>query len=64
MEKLNYDLIDNIEFEGINHNDYPDYCDAYIISADYDGREMTEDEIEELNDDSGFVYDKLMNFLY
>jgi hypothetical protein len=64
MEKLNYDLIDNIEFEGIDHNDYPDYCDAYIISADYDGREMTEDEIEELNDDSGFVYDKLMNFLY
>jgi hypothetical protein len=64
MEKLNYDLIDNIEFEGIDHNDYPDYCDVYIISADYDGREMTEDEIEELNDDSGFVYDKLMNFLY
>jgi hypothetical protein len=64
MEKLNYDLIDNIEFEGIDPNDYPDYCDAYIISADYDGREMTEDEIEELNDDSGFVYDKLMNFLY
>jgi hypothetical protein len=64
MEKLNYDLIDNIEFEGIDHNDYPDYCDAYIISADYGGREMTEDEIEELNDDSGFVYDKLMNFLY
>lgn len=64
MEKLNYDLIDNIEFEGIDHNDYPDYCDAYIISADYNGREMTEDEIEELNDDSGFVYDKLMNFLY
>jgi hypothetical protein len=64
MEKLNYDLIDNIEFEGIDPNDYPDYCDAYIISADYNGREMTEDEIEELNDDSGFVYDKLMNFLY
>jgi hypothetical protein len=64
MEKLNYDLIDNIEFDGIDHNDYPDYCDAYIISADHDGREMTEDEIEELNDDSGFVYDKLMNFLY
>jgi hypothetical protein len=64
MGKLNYDLIDNIEFEGINHNDYPDYCDAYIISAEYDGREMTEGEIEELNNDLSFVYEKLMDFLY
>jgi hypothetical protein len=64
MGKLNYDLIDNIEFEGINHNDYPDYCDAYIISAEYDGREMTEEEIEELNNDLSFVYEKLMDFLY
>jgi hypothetical protein len=64
MKKLNYNLIDNIEFEGIDPNDHPDYCDAHIISADYDGREMTEDEIEELNNDSGFVYEKLMDFLY
>jgi hypothetical protein len=64
MGKLNYDLIDNIEFEGIDHNDYPDYYDACIISAEYDGREMTEEEIEELNNDLSFVYEKLMDFLY
>jgi len=28
--KLNYDAIDDITFDGIDHNDYPDYCDAYI----------------------------------
>ena len=42
--------IDNIVFDGIDHKDYPDYCDAYIVSADYMGREMTDKEIEQLQD--------------
>jgi hypothetical protein len=63
MKKLNYSLIDNIEFDGIDYDDYPDYCDAYITSADYDGREMTESELEELNNDLDFVYESLMSYL-
>jgi hypothetical protein len=63
MKKLNYSLIDNIEFDGIDYDDYPDYCDAYITSADYDGREMTENELEELNNDLDFVYESLMSYL-
>jgi hypothetical protein len=61
---LDYKKIRNIEFNGINHQDCPDYCDAYIISAEYDGKEMTETQIEELNDDRGFVYESLMDYLY
>ena len=61
--KLDYNLIDNIEFDGINHDDYPDYCDAYIVSADYDGVEMTEEQIELLNDNRDYVYEKLINYL-
>ena len=34
---MNYDLIDNIEVDGIDTNDYPDFTDAFIVSADYDG---------------------------
>ncbi len=37
--------------------DYPDFADAYIESATYKGREMTEEELEALNDDSDFVYE-------
>jgi hypothetical protein len=37
-------------------SDFPDFCDAYIASATYDGRDMTEEELEELNDDTDFVY--------
>jgi hypothetical protein len=61
---LDYSLIDNIQFEGIDHNDAPDYCDAYIVSADYDGVAMTEEQIELLNEDTDFVYEKLMDYIY
>lgn len=64
MEKLDYSKIDNIEFEGIDLKDYPDFCDTYISSADYDGREMTEEELDTLNEDSDFVYESLMDYLY
>jgi hypothetical protein len=56
--------IDNVVFDGIDHRDAPDYCDAYIVSADYNGQPMTEEQIEELNEDSGFVYEALIEYLY
>lgn len=59
---MDYSKIDNIEFDGIDHKDAPDYANAYIVSADYDGKPMTEEEIEELPSD--FVYDALMSYLY
>lgn len=62
--KIIYSKIENIEFEGIDHADYPDYCDAYIASADYDGQDMNAEQIEELNNDSSFVYDELMKQLF
>jgi len=62
MEKLNYSLISNIEFKGINHMDYPDYCDAYIVSAEYDGEEMTQQQIEMI--DADFFYEKLIEQIF
>ena len=62
MEQLDYNKINNIVFEDIDSNDYPDFADAYIISADYDGREMTDEEIESL--DSSFVNEKLIEYLF
>ena len=52
---LDYSKISNVQVEGIDTNDYPDFCDAYIESADYDDREMTEDELEVLNQDGCFI---------
>ena len=56
--------IDNIEFDDIDYSDYPDFCDAFICSADIDGREMTDDELDELNNDREFVSNALQNYLF
>ena len=51
-------IIDNIEFEGVDSSDYPDFTDAFIVSADCNGIEMTEDEIEKL--EISDYYDELI----
>jgi hypothetical protein len=55
--------ITNIKLSGIDFEDYPDFVDAYIESADYDGEPMTDEELDELNDDSDFVYNVVWNNL-
>ena len=47
MKKLDYSKIEDVYVAGINYRDAPDFCDAYIESAWYDGREMTDEELDE-----------------
>jgi len=61
---MELEKISNIELGGIDHSDYPDFCDAYIVSAEYNGVELTDAEIEELNCISEFVYDCVLNQLF
>jgi hypothetical protein len=61
---MDYSKIDNVEVQDIDMKDYPDFCDAFIAYADYDGREMTEMELDELNEDSDFVHEAVFNQLY
>jgi len=56
--------ITDVVFEGIDYSDAPDFCDAYIVSAELDGVPMTEAQIEALNEDHDYVYELLMNYLY
>tara|TARA_R100000951_G_scaffold65369_1_gene55156 strand:+ start:942 stop:1136 length:195 start_codon:yes stop_codon:yes gene_type:complete len=49
--QINLSQIDNMEFEGVDFSDYPDFVDAYLVSADIDGRELTEEEVDYLNDE-------------
>ena len=56
--------IESIEVEGIDTRDYPDFSDAYISYAEIDGREATEEELEELSDDRDFVYEMTFNQLF
>ena len=61
---MDYKKINNIELDGIDTNDYPDFCDAFIVSADYEGKPMTNEQLDELNEDSDFVYECVQNHLF
>lgn len=63
QKNMDYTKITDIEFDGINHRDAPDYCDAFIKSASYDGKEMNEEQLELINDDADFVHEKLIEYI-
>jgi hypothetical protein len=59
-----YSKISGVVVEGIDTNDAPDFVDAYIADADYDGEPMTDEQLEELNYDGDFVYSAVERHLY
>jgi len=68
MNKINnfidYDLIEDVAVEGIDYNDYPDFCDAFIASATYNGKPMSDEMLDTLNEDYEFVYESVEDYLY
>ena len=66
--KINGLHIDNVQVEGIDYSDYPDFCDAYIESAvikdNGEFRDATDQELDAINDDRDFVYSKVIEFIY
>lgn len=56
--------LEMIEVDGIDYKDYPDFCDAYISYAEINGKEVTEDQYDEINDDRDFVYSQVLNYIY
>lgn len=61
---MDYRLITDVEVDNINPADAPDFVDAYIVYAEYDGEEMTQDQLDELNEDLDFVYNCVLNYFY
>ena len=68
MNKINnfidYDLIEDVAVDGIDYSDYPDFCDAFIASATYNGKPMSDEMLDTLNEDYEFVYESVENYLY
>ena len=59
-----YDKIVNVVLENVNTWDYPDFADAFILSAEYENGELlTDKELDELNNDLDFVYNEVMRQL-
>jgi len=56
----------DIEIDGVDHGDYPDYCDAFICSAVWEDslEYLTDGELDQLNDDSQLVYETVWDLLH
>lgn len=50
MNKIDFTKVTNVSIDGIDTRDYPDFCDAFIESADYKGEPMSEEMIDYIND--------------
>jgi hypothetical protein len=53
-------LLNNVYIDGIDTRDYPDFVDAFIESADYGDRELTEKECEWVTDNYPSVVNELV----
>ena len=57
--KINIKNVTNIELGGVDMKDYPDFCDAYVESAEkLDGTPLTDVELEafsELDETAPYV---------
>lgn len=58
MRKIDESKLENIQVDGINMRDYPDFVDAYISYAEYEGEPLTEDELNSLS--PAFVYEQVI----
>ena len=50
--ELNGRKVVDVEVDGVDTRDYPDFCDAYFSNAVYEdtGEELTDEELEQLQD--------------
>ena len=61
---LNLELVHDVEVEDIDTKDAPDFADAYISFATYDGVPMTEEQLDALNNERDFVHEQVVKRLY
>ena len=65
--KLNNLEVTDVEVDGVNQKDYPDFCDAYIESAKFvsSGKELNDDELEKLKEENAdLFFEDIMEQIY
>jgi len=54
LDTLDFNEIENVILENVDIEDYPDFSISFILSADYRGDKLSDEELDMLND-VGFV---------
>ena len=59
--QLNGREVVSASVDGVDPNDYPDFCDAYFCYAEYKdtGEPLSDDELEELTEENGDVVNEM-----
>ncbi len=59
--QLNGRKVVDVEVDGVDPSDYPDFCDAYFSHAVYADtkEELSDDELEELTEKNGDVVNEM-----
>ena len=63
IKAMDYKKISNIRVENIDASDHPDYVDAFILSADYEGQPMTDEQLDKINEDGDFILKAVYKFI-
>ena len=56
----------DVTVQDIDFKDYPDFCDAYIESASWEdtGEELTDDELEAVNDNGSLRWEACYSVVF
>tara|TARA_R110002050_G_scaffold96433_1_gene200542 strand:+ start:1082 stop:1276 length:195 start_codon:yes stop_codon:yes gene_type:complete len=63
MKRYQYNYLKLIDMEGIDKSDHPDYTDAFVTEAEYLGKAMTDEQLDELNEDNELVHLLVWDYL-
>lgn len=62
MKPIDYS---SLQVDGIDTSDYPDFCDAFIYYGQYeDGTDISDEDLEKLNEDGDLVYELVYNTIF
>ena len=62
--EIDFKLVTNVSVDGIDTRDYPDFVDAFIDSADYDGKPMSDEMLDQLNEHYDFVHECVYDHIF
>lgn len=58
---IDFKTVEVVRIEDIRHWDAPDYVDAFISEAEIDGVPATDKELDEINANSEFIYQAIID---
>ena len=63
--KIDLSKLTELSFDGIDTNDYPDFCDCFLESAYYIDRELTEEELNDINEnETAFINENIYDYIF